>query len=160
MIRAQAEKQGFYYMEGILDIVGQDGYGFYGQSIMDQVQKISIFLPHKSDDSVWEMGTKWQEKPVHLKNRNVIMVWCTWKALMEKIRRSKRTSAFSSLNTSLSAKTASTGNNTAKTIYPNDRYLFSNRFWSAWIDRRTAKSRENFCIKKKSQMVSPKTIRK
>lgn len=31
--------------------------------------------------------------------------------------------AFSSLNTSLSAKTASTGNNTAKTIYPNDRYL-------------------------------------
>ncbi len=52
VIRAQAEKQGFYYMEGILDIVGQDGYGFYGQSIMDQVQKISIFLPHKSDDSV------------------------------------------------------------------------------------------------------------
>ncbi len=28
VIRAQAEKQGFYYMEGILDIVGQDGYGF------------------------------------------------------------------------------------------------------------------------------------
>ncbi len=52
MIRAQAEKQGFYYMEGILDIVGQDGYGFYGQLTMDQVQKISIFLPHKSDDSV------------------------------------------------------------------------------------------------------------
>ena len=51
VIRAQAEKQGFYYMEGILDIVGQDGYGFL-RPIMDQVQKISIFLPHKSDDSV------------------------------------------------------------------------------------------------------------
>jgi transcription termination factor Rho len=28
VIRAQAEKQGFFYMEGVLDIVGQDGYGF------------------------------------------------------------------------------------------------------------------------------------
>lgn len=28
VIRAQAEKQGFYYMEGVLDIVGQEGYGF------------------------------------------------------------------------------------------------------------------------------------
>ncbi len=29
VIRAQAEKQGFFYMEGILDIIGQDGYGFF-----------------------------------------------------------------------------------------------------------------------------------
>ncbi|MGC3797821.1 Rho termination factor N-terminal domain-containing protein, partial [Enterococcus faecium] len=40
VIRAQAEKQGFYYMEGILDIVGQVGYGFlrpinYGPSAED-----------------------------------------------------------------------------------------------------------------------------
>ena len=28
VIRAQAEKQGFFYMEGILDITHQDGYGF------------------------------------------------------------------------------------------------------------------------------------
>ena len=28
LFRAQAEKQGFFYMEGILDIVGQEGYGF------------------------------------------------------------------------------------------------------------------------------------
>ena len=40
VIRAQAEKQGFFYMEGILDIVGQEGYGFlrpinYGPSAED-----------------------------------------------------------------------------------------------------------------------------
>ena len=29
VIRAQAEKQGFFFMEGILDIVSQDGYGFF-----------------------------------------------------------------------------------------------------------------------------------
>lgn len=44
VIRAQAEKQGFFFMEGILDIVSQDGYGFCGQLIMDQVQKTFIFL--------------------------------------------------------------------------------------------------------------------
>ena len=53
VIRAQAEKQGFYYMEGILDIVGQDGYGFlrpinYGPSVEDiyisasQIRRISL----------------------------------------------------------------------------------------------------------------------
>lgn len=26
--------------------------------------------------------------------------------------------------------------------------FFSNRFWSAWIDRRTTKKQENFCIKR------------
>lgn len=40
VIRAQAEKQGFFYMEGVLDIIGQDGYGFlrpinYGSSAED-----------------------------------------------------------------------------------------------------------------------------
>ena len=40
VIRAQAEKQGFFFMEGILDIVSQDGYGFlrpinYGPSAED-----------------------------------------------------------------------------------------------------------------------------
>ena len=40
VIRAQAEKQGFFYMEGILDITHQDGYGFlrpinYGPSAED-----------------------------------------------------------------------------------------------------------------------------
>lgn len=44
VIRAQAEKQWFFFMEGILDIVSQDGYGFCGQLIMDQVQKTFIFL--------------------------------------------------------------------------------------------------------------------
>ena len=53
VIRAQAEKQGFYYMEGILDIVGQDGYGFlrpinYGPSAEDiyisasQIRRFSL----------------------------------------------------------------------------------------------------------------------
>lgn len=40
VIRAQAEKQGFYFMEGVLDIIGQEGYGFlrpinYGPSAED-----------------------------------------------------------------------------------------------------------------------------
>ncbi|EOT47199.1 MULTISPECIES: transcription termination factor Rho [Enterococcus] len=40
VIRAQAEKQGFFLVEGILDIIGQDGYGFlrpinYGPSAED-----------------------------------------------------------------------------------------------------------------------------
>lgn len=40
IIRAQAEKQGFFLVEGILDIIGQDGYGFlrpinYGPSAED-----------------------------------------------------------------------------------------------------------------------------
>ena len=40
VIRAQAEKQGFFFMEGILDIVGQEGFGFlrpinYGPSAED-----------------------------------------------------------------------------------------------------------------------------
>ncbi|HIY58729.1 MAG TPA: transcription termination factor Rho, partial [Candidatus Tetragenococcus pullicola] len=40
IVRAQAEKQGFFYMEGILDIMGQEGYGFlrpinYGPSAED-----------------------------------------------------------------------------------------------------------------------------
>ena len=53
VIRAQAEEQGFYYMEGILDIVGQDGYGFlrpinYGPSVEDiyisasQIRRFSL----------------------------------------------------------------------------------------------------------------------
>lgn len=63
VIRAQAEKQGFYYMEGILDIVGQDGYGFYGQSIMDQVQKISIFLPHNQTIQFEKWGQSGRKSP-------------------------------------------------------------------------------------------------
>lgn len=40
VIRAQAEKQGFFFMEGILDIISQEGYGFlrpinYGPSAED-----------------------------------------------------------------------------------------------------------------------------
>ncbi|WP_442759843.1 transcription termination factor Rho [Enterococcus italicus] len=40
IIRAQAEKQGFFLVEGVLDIIGQDGYGFlrpinYGPSAED-----------------------------------------------------------------------------------------------------------------------------
>lgn len=58
VIRAQAEKQGFFYMEGILDIVGQEGYGFCVQSIMAPVQKISIFLLLRFAASVCEMATK------------------------------------------------------------------------------------------------------
>ena len=53
VIRAQAEKQGFFYMEGILDIIGQDGYGFlrpinYGPSAEDiyisnsQIRRFSL----------------------------------------------------------------------------------------------------------------------
>ncbi|NLM65875.1 MAG: transcription termination factor Rho [Enterococcus sp.] len=53
VIRAQAEKQGFFYMEGILDIVGQEGYGFlrpinYGPSAEDiyisssQIRRFSL----------------------------------------------------------------------------------------------------------------------
>lgn len=40
IIRAQAEKQGFFFVEGVLDIIGQEGYGFlrpinYGPSAED-----------------------------------------------------------------------------------------------------------------------------
>ncbi|AYW45579.1 transcription termination factor Rho [Tetragenococcus koreensis] len=53
VIRAQAEKQGFFYMEGILDIISQDGYGFlrpinYGPSAEDiyisnsQIRRFSL----------------------------------------------------------------------------------------------------------------------
>lgn len=40
VIRAQAEKQGFFFMEGVLDIISQEGYGFlrpinYGPSAED-----------------------------------------------------------------------------------------------------------------------------
>lgn len=53
VIRAQAEKQGFFYMEGILDIIGQEGYGFlrpinYGPSAEDiyistsQIRRFSL----------------------------------------------------------------------------------------------------------------------
>ena len=53
VIRAQAEKQGFFYVEGILDIVGQEGYGFlrpinYGPSAEDiyisssQIRRFSL----------------------------------------------------------------------------------------------------------------------
>ena len=44
VIRAQAEKQGFFFMEGILDIVSQDVFVFFSQLIMEQVQKTFIFL--------------------------------------------------------------------------------------------------------------------
>lgn len=47
VIRAQAEKQGFFYMEGVLDIIGQDGYGFYVQLTMDRVRRIFIFPLHR-----------------------------------------------------------------------------------------------------------------
>ncbi|MCO8295800.1 transcription termination factor Rho [Tetragenococcus halophilus] len=53
VIRAQAEKQGFFYMEGILDIISQDSYGFlrpinYGPSAEDiyisnsQIRRFSL----------------------------------------------------------------------------------------------------------------------
>lgn len=47
VIRAQAEKQGFFYMEGVLDIIGQDGYGFLRQLTMDRVRRIFIFPLHR-----------------------------------------------------------------------------------------------------------------
>ncbi len=39
VIRAQAEEQGFYYMEGILDIVGQDGYGFASHQLWTECRR-------------------------------------------------------------------------------------------------------------------------
>ena len=43
------EKDGNYYMEGILDDIQQDGYGFLEQSTILKVRKIFIFLPAKFD---------------------------------------------------------------------------------------------------------------
>lgn len=73
VIRAQAEKQGFFYMEGVLDIIGQDGYGFlrpinYGSSAEDiyisssQIRRFGL-----------RNGDKVAGKLVHPKNLNVIM---------------------------------------------------------------------------------------
>lgn len=74
---------------------------------MDQVQKISIFLPHKSDDSVWEMGTKWQEKARPPKeSERYYGLMHVESALMEKIRKKqKNVRIFQPLTPSLSAKT-------------------------------------------------------
>lgn len=62
VIRAQAEKQGFFFMEGILDIVSQDGYGFlrpinYGPSAEDiyiSSSQIRRFRIEKWGQSSWQ----------------------------------------------------------------------------------------------------------
>ena len=73
VIRAQAEKQGFFYMEGILDIVGQEGYGFYAQSTTDRVQKISIFLHHRFVGLVCVMVIKSPVRRARPRNLSAIM---------------------------------------------------------------------------------------
>lgn len=45
------EQDGNYYMEGILDDIQQDGYGFYERLTSPKVKKISTFLLAKFVDS-------------------------------------------------------------------------------------------------------------
>ncbi len=90
VIRAQAEKQGFFFMEGILDIVSQDGYGFlrpinYGPSAEDiyisssQIRRFGL-----------RNGDKVAGKARPPKNQNVIMDSCMLKVSMEKILKKRK----------------------------------------------------------------------
>lgn len=74
VLRMQEEKQGFFIAEGVLDIVSQEGFGFYAQSITHQAKKIFIFQCHKSDVLDCEMEIRLQEKRDHLNRQNVTTV--------------------------------------------------------------------------------------
>jgi|GEM_PF-4136446 len=74
VIRAQAEKQGFFYMEGILDIVvDKTAMAFCVQSIMAPVQKISIFLRHRFVGLVCVMVIKSPVRRARPRNLSAIM---------------------------------------------------------------------------------------
>ncbi|XKR50626.1 Rho termination factor N-terminal domain-containing protein [Enterococcus faecalis] len=90
VIRAQAEKQGFFFMEGILDIVSQDGYGFlrpinYGPSAEDiyisssQIRRFGL-----------RNGDKVVARRVRQRNQNVTMDSCMLKVSMGKILKKRK----------------------------------------------------------------------
>ena len=58
IMEAQMEKDGNYYMEGILDDIQPDGYGFLERSTIQKVKKIFIFLPAKFADLKLNLATK------------------------------------------------------------------------------------------------------
>ena len=79
ILKAQAEQEGFFFMEGVLKLFSQKDLDSYVQSIIHQAQRIFIFLLHKFVDLICEMGIKYPEKFVLQKKMNAIMDCYMWK---------------------------------------------------------------------------------
>ena len=58
ILKAQSEHEGYFFMEGVLEIVSQEGFGFFAQSTIHLQRKIFIFQHHKFADLIYVMGTK------------------------------------------------------------------------------------------------------
>ena len=76
ILKSRAEQEGFFFMEGVLEIIQQEGFGFLRPINYSSSSKIFIFPLHKFADLIFEMGTKYQGKYVRQKKMNVIMVYC------------------------------------------------------------------------------------
>lgn len=62
IMEAQMEKDGNYYMEGILDDIQQDGYGFLRTVNYSKGKKMYIFQPVKFDVLKLNVETRLLEK--------------------------------------------------------------------------------------------------
>lgn len=74
VLREQDKKRGFVQMEGVLEIISQEGYGFCGQLIMGLRRKIFIFLSRRFIALVFVTETMWLVKPGHRDLTNGITV--------------------------------------------------------------------------------------
>ena len=84
ILKAQAEQEGYFFMEGVLDIIQSKVLAFYDQLTILRALRIFIFPHHKFVVLICEMGIKYRVKFVRLKKMNVILVFCMWKRLMAK----------------------------------------------------------------------------
>lgn len=73
ILRAQAEKSGFFFMQGILDIL-PDGFGFYGPSITLAVTRIFTFRNPKFAGSICAPAISFLANVVLRKKMNGTMV--------------------------------------------------------------------------------------
>lgn len=51
LLKSNAEKEGFFFMEGVLEIIPNEGFGFYALSTIHLVRKIFTSLLPKLDVS-------------------------------------------------------------------------------------------------------------
>src|SRR5699024_9328414 len=74
ILKAQAEKDGYFFMDGILEIIPAEVLVFSDLLIIPLVRKIFIFQHHKLEGSIYERVIRYRGKFEHQKKMNDTMV--------------------------------------------------------------------------------------
>lgn len=79
ILKANAEQEDLLFMEGVLEIIQSEGFGFLNRSTTLQAQRTFTSQLHKSAVSICGTETKYRARFARQKKMSVTMDFCTLK---------------------------------------------------------------------------------